>query len=139
MIQIPKGTERFDVIGTQVMPKLSDALKPVGNEVADKSISVATKQKKALTLISVKNIKADEVFEIKIRNTDGSIKFAKVKGWEREKIDQSTVVVSSNDRPLTTGRSLIILLMTDNLNASLEWSAINNDGVAIAKGVAVSK
>lgn len=98
------------------------------------AINVQMKQKKELILISVKNNNAEDVFEVKIKTLDGSIKFVKARGWERERVDQSTVIVSTDDEPITSERSLIIMLIADNIS-SLEWFAVNESGVEISRGI----
>ncbi len=102
-------------------------------------ISVTVKQKKKVTLISVKNNDELPLFGVKLKMEDGSIKFVKAGGWDRDRIDQSTVMLDTDDRPITTGTSMIIMLISDNQTVSLEWSALSKAGNEIAKGIASIK
>jgi peptide/nickel transport system substrate-binding protein len=97
-------------------------------------ISIAIKHKKKVTLLAVKNEDEKPVFGVEIKITDGSIKFVKARGWDRERVDQSTVIVQTADRPIETGKSLIVLMIVDNKEALYEWSAFNNDGTTMASG-----
>lgn len=111
--------------------------KPKESEIAE-NISVQMKQKNGLALISVKNNGAEDVFDVKLKIPDGNIKFVKARGWDRERVDQSTVIVSTDDKPITSERSLIIMLIADNIS-SLEWYAINESGVEISRGMVGNK
>jgi hypothetical protein len=102
-------------------------------------ISVTVKQKKKVTLISVKNNDELPLFGVKLKMEDGSIKFVKARGWDRDRIDQSTVMVGTDNRPITAGTSMIIILITDNQTISLEWSALSKAGNEIAKGIASTR
>jgi hypothetical protein len=89
-----------------------------------------------VTLISVKNNDELPLFGVKLKTEDGSIKFVKARGWDRDRIDQSTVMVGTDNRPITASTSIIIILISDNQTISLEWSALSKAGNEIAKGVA---
>lgn len=102
-------------------------------------ISVRMKQTKKVTLVSIKNNDEVPLFGLRLKIDNGSINFVKARGWDRDRIDQSTVMVSTNDRPISNGKSLIIILLTDNQNASFEWSAYGKAGHAIGSGVASIK
>lgn len=96
---------------------------------------VAMKQKHKLTLISIKNNSSEDgVFGVKLNAINDNIKFVKARSWDRERIDQNTVVLSTNDRPLTVGRSLIILLITGDTNPSLEWTLLDERSEIISEG-----
>ncbi len=97
-------------------------------------ISVAIKQKKKVTLVAVKNDDDEPVFGFKIKIMEGNIKFAKARSWDRDRIDQNTVIVKTNDKPIDRGRSMIIILVTDNPNASYEWAALDKNNNEIARG-----
>lgn len=101
-------------------------------------ISAGIKQKKKVTLIAVKNNDDEPIFAFKIKIVDGNIKFIKAKSWNRDRIDQSTVLAHTNDRPITKGKSMIIILITDNRSASYEWRAFDKNNIEIAKGELVS-
>lgn len=122
-------------------PKSSDKPKekvvveePKDDSEVSGTISLQMKQKNGLALIAVKNNGAEDVFEIKLKVSDGNVKFVKARAWDRERVDQSTVIVSTDDKPITSGMSLIIILIADNTSL-LEWSAVNESGVEISKGI----
>lgn len=97
-------------------------------------ITVLAKQIKRLTLISVKNSADEHIFGIEIKISNGNIKFVKASGWDREKIDSRTVMIKTTDRPIASGGTKIVLLIFDNPNVSLEWSAFDKDMKAIGGG-----
>ena len=97
-------------------------------------VSVAIKQTKKVTLLAVKNSDDEPIFGVKIKLGEGKIKFVKSRGWDREKIDPSTVIVSTTDKPLFPNKSLIIILLSDNPNALHEWSAYGENNEEIASG-----
>jgi hypothetical protein len=98
-------------------------------------ISVTVKQKNKVTLVSVKNNDELPLFGVKLNMEDGSIKFVKARGWDRDRIDQSTVMLSTDDRPIGAGESIIIVLISDNQNASLQWSAFSKAGNELGNGI----
>ncbi|MFQ5969958.1 MAG: hypothetical protein ACE5J2_05645 [Nitrososphaerales archaeon] len=100
------------------------------------NISVAMKEKRKLTLLAVKNTDDTPVYAVKIKATDANIKFVKARGWERERVDQNTVIIQTTDKPLAK-RTLIVLLIVDKKGSGLEWSALDNMGIQIASGALV--
>jgi hypothetical protein len=102
-------------------------------------ISIAMKMKKKSTLMSVKNTGDAEVYGVKIKVNDGSIRFVKAKGWEREKVDSSTVMVKTVDRPISAGKSLIVMLVADRIAGGIEWAAIDAAGNTIVSGAAIPR
>ncbi len=98
-------------------------------------ISVTVKQKNKVTLISVKNNDELPLFGAKLKTEDGNIKFVKARGWDRDRIDQSTVMLDTDNRPIGAGESLTIILVLDDQNASLQWSALSKAGNELGKGV----
>jgi hypothetical protein len=106
---------------------------PVGGD-----ISVAVKTKKKVTLVSVKNNGDEEIFGIKIKTDEGQIKFVKARGWERDRIDKSTVVVQTDDKPVRPRQSLILMLVADSTQ-SFEWSVLDVYGRVIANGIALPR
>jgi hypothetical protein len=107
-------------------------------EKTSTNISVAMKEKKKLTLVSIKNQDDVPVYAVKIKTTDGNIKFIKVRDWERERVDQNTVIVQTTDRPLAKG-TLILMLIVDKKGSGVEWSAIDKMGIQIASGSLTSQ
>ncbi|MEE8132215.1 MAG: hypothetical protein V3T40_01405, partial [Nitrososphaerales archaeon] len=89
-------------------------------------ISVAMKHKKKVTLVSVKNNGDEEIFGVQMKIEDGKIRYVKARGWDRDRIDQSTVLVLTSDRPIMPGKSLICLLIVDNRTSSFEWTVLDN-------------
>ncbi|MFQ5969190.1 MAG: hypothetical protein ACE5J2_01660 [Nitrososphaerales archaeon] len=110
------------------------AVSKIRGEEANADISVAMKHKKKVTLVAVKNNADEEVFGVQIRIDDGKISFVKARGWDRDRIDQSTVSVQTSDRSIKPGRSLIILMIVDNRSASFEWIAFDKDNRMISSG-----
>ena len=94
------------------------------------------KEKKKLTLLAVKNADDIPVYAVKIKATDAMIKFVKARGWEREKVDQNTVMVQTTEKPLTKG-TLIVMVIFDKKGSGLEWSAMDKLGVQIAAGALI--
>jgi len=103
--------------------------------VLNLNISVAVKETKKVTLISVQNNDELPLFGIELQVEDSSIKFVKARGWERERIDQGTVMISTDDRPLGAGESMVIVLISDNQNTSLQWSVLSKAGNELGKGI----
>ena len=63
----------------------------------------------------------------------------KARGWDRDKIDQSTVVVYASDKPIKPGKSLIILMVVDNKASFFEWIVLDTAGNMMTKGDARPK
>ncbi len=115
-----------------LVPALQNII-PVSASADDtSSISVAMKHTKKITLLAVKNNGDEQIYGFKIKFMEGNIRFVKAKEWDREKIDASAVMIKTHDKPITKGKTLIILLIVDNKSAELEWSAINRDGIQFA-------
>lgn len=102
--------------------------------VEDYPVSVAMKHKKKVTLAAVKNNGDEEIFGVQMKIDDGKITFADAKGWERSRIDQSSVIVKTGDRPIMPGKSLIMILRVDNRTSSFEWTVFDAAGNIMAKG-----
>ncbi len=99
------------------------------------TVSIATKHNKKITLVSVRNNYETPIYGLELKSADGSIKFVKARGWDREKIDASTVLIQTDDIPLTKNEDMIVLLILDNKDSELEWRAFDADGVAISSDV----
>ena len=67
------------------------------------------------------------VYGIEIKSTDGTIRFVKAKHWDREKIDQQTVKITTEDKPIARGSNKIVLLIVENKWSPLEWRAFGTD------------
>jgi phosphate ABC transporter phosphate-binding protein len=105
---------------------------PALSETQD--ITVAMKQTKKTTLIAVKNAGDEPVYAFKIQFKDGTVKFAKAKGWDREKVDASTIMVKTDDKPISQGKSLLTIIIIDKTDAPYMWSALDSSGREIARG-----
>lgn len=89
-------------------------------------ISVSMKIKKKSILLALNNKGEVPVYGLELKTIDGSnIKYVKAKGWDRQKIDPSTIIIQTDDRPLIQGRSMIVILITDEKNPWLEWKAFD--------------
>jgi hypothetical protein len=97
-------------------------------------VSVNLKQTKKLTLISVKNNEEMPIFGVQFKMPDADIRYVKARGWDRDKIDQNTVVVSTQDKPLLQGRPFVIILLSSNPNSTVEWFVLDNDGKQLGNG-----
>ncbi len=106
---------------------------PSGSEeatVEKPNISIALKHKNKVTLAAVKNNDETPVYGLELKSTDGTIRFVKARGWDREKIDASTVIIQTDDIPLTKNGSMIVVLILDNRSSSLEWKAFDVDHIS---------
>lgn len=101
---------------------------------AQGDVSLAMKHKNKTTLIAVKNTGDEPIYGFKINFMDSPIKYAKARGWDREKVDTNTIMVKTSSSPLGPGRSLIAILIVDNKEAPYTWSVLNAAGQEIAKG-----
>jgi hypothetical protein len=97
-------------------------------------VSVAMKQTKRMTLMSVRNNSESPLYSVEVKNSDGVIKFAKAKGWIREELDPNTAKISTNDRPINHGGNLILLILTENFGSSLQWNVGDSTGKVLASG-----
>jgi hypothetical protein len=113
-----------------------------GKEVFDHEptagISVAMKIKKKLTLLSIKNNEEVPIYSVIIKSTGGDIRFVKAMNWDRSKVDSGTVIVQTDDRPITEGRNKIVLIIGDT-SSGLEWSAFDENGVVLSSGAMIPK
>jgi hypothetical protein len=115
------------IVAMAVAPVLPQAL-------AQDDVSVAMKNKKKTTLVAVKNTGDEPIYGFMIKFKDSIIKFAKAKGWDREKVDASAIIVKTNDKPIEPGRSLLTILVVDKKDAPYAWSALDAAGKEIASG-----
>jgi len=120
-------------------PQLPAIEPPVSEQVTEGDVSVAMKLKKKIALLAVKNTGDEEIYSVKIKASDGNIRYVKAKGWDREKVDASTVIVSTSDRPITEGRSLIVILVIDNRASGIEWTALDVKTAVLSSGALIPK
>jgi subtilisin family serine protease len=103
------------------------------------SISLAMKHKKKVSLVSVKNNGDLPVYGVELKINDGTIKFVKGRGWDRDRVNESTVIVEAIKRPINPGSSLIIILVVDNKDSEYEWRAFDQSERLITKGKLTSR
>jgi|GEM_PF-1539142 len=120
------------------VPKPSPEPKEVKEEKQN-SITVSMKEKKRSTLLAVKNAGDIPVYSIKIKATDGKIKFVKAKGWDREKVDANTVIIKTEHMAFATAKSLIIMLVIDNKGSGIEWTALDAENSVVSSGTLIPK
>ena len=120
----------------QLMQETTELPKPteVGEPEKKLDISIVVKQKEKVTLVSVQNNDELPLYGVRLKIDDGSIRFVNARGWDRDRIDQSTVLLSTDDRPIGAGKSMTFVLISDNQNASLEWSALSKAGNEMRNG-----
>ena len=119
------------------LSSLGKPLKPeptTPDQVGVGDISVAMKHKKKVTLVSVKNNGDEEISGVQMKIDDGKITFVKARGWDRDRIDQSTVIVQTNDRALKPKGMLIMILIVDNKDSTFEWSVFDLNERLIGSG-----
>lgn len=98
-------------------------------------VSVVMKQKKKLTLVSVRNNSEVPIYSVELENPDGKIRFVKARHWDRERLDASTVMVKTDDRQIEQGKALIILLLSAGPVSSLRWSMADEFGTVLGSGI----
>jgi hypothetical protein len=100
-------------------------------------ISVAMKLAKKTTLLAIKNTGDMEVHSVKIKASDGSIRFVKAKGWDREKVDSNTVIIKTMDKPISSGKNLLVMLIIDNNASGIEWTAFDANATTLSSGALI--
>lgn len=104
------------------------------SELETQNISVAMKFTKKIVLLAVRNAGDFEIYGLQIKADDGNVKFVKARGWDARQIDQNPVIIGTDDRPLTKGRTMIVLLLLDNRDTGLEWTALGANNLIISSG-----
>ncbi|HLE34804.1 MAG TPA: hypothetical protein VI698_02835, partial [Nitrososphaerales archaeon] len=122
-----------------IEPEPSPALSEQLDEQSTGDVSIAMKLKKKSALLAVKNAGDTEVFSVEIKASDGNIRYVKAKGWDREKVDASTVMIKTSDRPLMEGKSLIVILIIDNRGSGIEWKAFDAEATVLSSGALIPK
>jgi hypothetical protein len=97
-------------------------------------VSVAMKQTKLMSLLSIRNNGESTIHFVEVKNPDGAIILVKAKGWDGEQLDPSTFKISTDDRPLKRDGNLVLLIQTDNSSSNLQWSVADNIGDVLASG-----
>lgn len=97
--------------------------KPEGN------IELHMKIKNTLILLSLRNNDVVPVHELEIEATGTAIMSTKTRTWQTEKLDESTVRLHTDEKPVTKSRNLIVLMKVENMQSVLTWKAFDaNDG-----------
>ena len=120
-------------------PQLPAIEPPISEQVTEGDVSVAMKLKKKSTLLAVKNTGDEEIYSVKIKASDGNIRYVKAKGWDREKVDAGTVIVRTSDKPITEGKSLLVILVIDNRGSGIEWTALDAKATILSSGALIPK
>jgi hypothetical protein len=105
---------------------------------AQSAITVAMKLTKKSTLLAVKNVGEEDVYSVKIKSSDGAIRFVKAKGWEREKVDANTIMIKG-DKPITMGKSLFVILIVEKQGSGIEWTAFDSDTNMLGAGAMIPR
>jgi len=103
----------------------------------EQNVSVAIKITKKITLLAIKNAGDAAVHSVKIKADNGDLNFVKARGWDGEQIDASTVMTKTDDRPLTNGRIMIALLLLEDRQSGLEWTAFDANASIVSSGVLI--
>lgn len=98
-------------------------------------ITVNLKYTKKSIVLAVKNESNTPIAGIKFKVIDGNIKFVKARGWDREKVDASTVIIQAHNKPISLGQTIIIMLLADRIYLDLEWTAFDSAHHTISTGI----
>ncbi len=114
-------------------------------------ISVAMKANKKTVLVLVKNNGDTPVYKVNIKAQEGEMRYIKalnegIKDWDAFKIDPSNAVMETHrrqigiigpdERPITQGRNLIILLVPDKIWTEIQWVAFDAESNTLSHGTA---
>ena len=133
MVEVPLEEKPSQPKNERSSPELSR------QESMDADISVAMKHKKKITLLAVKNNDEFPIYMLELKAMDGKIRFVKAKDWERSKLDASTVMIQTEDRPITKARNMIVLLILDDKNSWLECKAFDEEHNLLLSDMLISK
>jgi hypothetical protein len=100
-------------------------------------IQVAMKHKEKSTLVSVRNNGDVPLYSVALSNPDGDIKLVKARGWDRDRLDSSTVLVTTDKNPIMPSDSLVLLLLTSSPIFNLEWGVGSNFAHMIKSGAVI--
>lgn len=99
---------------------------------AQEEVSVSVRHTKNITLFSVRNSGDQPIYGFQIEFSDSDIRWVKVRGWDRERLDSNAVMVRTNDRPIQRGATLITMVIVGNKDSPYGWSALDANGNAVA-------
>ncbi len=117
-------TELTDYVATLLVSELE----------TEQNVSVAMKITKKTTLLAIKNAGDAAVYSVKIKADNGDLNFVKARGWDGEQIDASTVMIRTDDRPLMKGRVMVAVLLFEDRNAGLRWTAFDTNASILSSG-----
>jgi len=103
----------------------------------EQNVSVAMKITKKITLLAIKNAGDITVHSVKIKADNGNLNFVKARGWSGEQIDASTVMIKTDDRPVTKGQIMVVLLLFDDRQSGLEWTAFDANASVVSSGALI--
>ncbi|MEM3099594.1 MAG: IPT/TIG domain-containing protein [Nitrososphaerales archaeon] len=101
-----------------------------------KDVNVHLKIKKSVVLLSIWNNEQIAIHKVKIES-GAEIIYAKARGWTIDELANNQILLQSDDRPITGGTNLIVLLAIDDRHTSISWEAFDEQGIAIAGGVMI--
>lgn len=111
------------------------------NQIAfaqESGVSVAVELiKKNVVMAVIKNNGEAPVYDVRLDGHDsGTIVYVKAEGWARERIDASSIRLSTEDRAIQPGHSMRILLLVKNIDPTytLEWTAAGSNLAIVTKG-----
>ena len=133
MVEVPLEEKPSQPKNERSSPELST------QESMGADISVAMKHKKKITLLAVKNNDEFPIYMLELKAMDDKIRFVKAKDWERSKLDASTVMIQTEDRPITKGGNMIVLLILDDKNSWLECKAFDEEHNLLLSDLLISK
>jgi len=120
-------TEFTDYVATLLVSELE----------LEQNVSVAMKITKKITLLAIRNAADISVYSAKIKADNGNLNFVKARGWSGEQIDASTVMIKTDDRPVTKGRIMVVLLLFDDRQSGLEWTAFDANASVVSSGALI--
>ena len=120
-------TELTDYVATLLVSEIE----------SDQNVSVAIKITKKITLLAIKNAGDTAIHGVKIAADNGNISFVKARGWDSEQTDASTLMIKTDDRPLTKGRILVILLLFDDRQSGLQWTVFDTNSSIVSSGALI--
>lgn len=101
-------------------------------------VSVAVKFAGKSTLLAVWNMDDDSVYGVRVRADTSNIDWAKARGWQGDRVDSNTILLQTDDRPVTKGRNAVILLGVGDTGSGLSWTALDKNGKEISSGAVIA-
>jgi hypothetical protein len=104
---------------------------------SEENVSVAIKITKKLTLLAIRNAGDAAIHSLEIKADNGNLNFVKARGWNGEQIDDSAVLIRTDDRPVMKGRIMVVLLLLDDRHSGLEWTAFDTNANILSSGALI--